>query len=165
MVRGCYSLIDHGSPAVRRTFPCQHPGPSSLAMSVPQLGKVTAYSYTSLLFACDVPFSPSLPPPIYQTFQQCLKPLCPPTTDCSLPLHPPDVSASSKSFLISFCVPLCPHRVIPITPPWLRSVSLHPLPNRQCVHAAHCSALTQVGLLPSPSPEIAGFQRQLYVFL
>lgn len=31
--------------------------------------------------------------------------------------------------------------------------------------AAHCSAPTQVGLLPSPSPNIAAFQRQLYSFL
>lgn len=64
------------------------------------------------------PISPSSSPLMHQIFQGCLKPLALPTTDCSLSLHPPDMSASLKSFLISSCVPLCPQRFIPIPPGW-----------------------------------------------
>lgn len=48
---------------------------------------------------CPIP-----PVPASSHTSDLLKPLSFPTTDCSLPLHPPDVSASSKSFLTSSCV-------------------------------------------------------------
>lgn len=99
-LRGWYSLIDHGSPAVR-TSPWQHSGPFSLTGPFPQVGTVTAYSFTSLLFACDAPFL-SVPVSSHTPDLPALsRTLIPPQVSVLLASAP----SWHESFLHNSCVP------------------------------------------------------------